>query len=294
MISWPVVTRASGFNRCFLASCTFTTAGMSSLRTKPWTTTLCGLLLLAAAASAFDFAALKPEGYVSDFARVIDASSKQDLERYCGRVEAVTGAQIALVTIETLEGEPVEDVANALFRKWGIGKKGKDEGIMLLLVTRDRRSRLEIGYGLEPILPDGLAGSILREMRPALKANDFGDALKAAAQHVGSTIAAAKGVRLDAPMQPARRRETGPAIPWSIVAFAGFIILASIVRRRRYYSGGGGGFLPGLLLGNMMGRRGWGDGGGTSGGGFGGYDSGDTFGGFGGGDSGGGGASSDW
>ena len=117
-------------------------------------------LLLAATAFAFDFTALKPDGYVSDFSRVLDAGAKQELEKYCARVEAATGAQIALVTIPTLGGEPVEDVANAIFRKWGIGKKRKDEGILLLLVTRDRLSRLEVGYGLEPILPDGLAGSI--------------------------------------------------------------------------------------------------------------------------------------
>jgi uncharacterized protein len=76
---------------------------------------------------------------------------------------------MALVTIATLEGEPIEDVANTIFRAWGVGQKGKNEGILLLLSIGDRRSRLEVGYGLEPILPDGLAGSILREMRPALR-----------------------------------------------------------------------------------------------------------------------------
>jgi uncharacterized protein len=251
-------------------------------------------LLLAAAAFAFDFTALNPDGYVSDFSRVLDAGAKQELEKYCARVEAATGAQIALVTIPTLGGEPVEDVANAIFRKWGIGKKGKDEGILLLLVTRDRLSRLEVGYGLEPILPDGLAGSILREMRPALRDNHFGDAFKAAAETIGSQIARAKGVSLDVQLKPERRRDPEPVIPWPLLAMIGFMTLMGILgrTRRRYYHHGGGGFLPGMILGNMMGRS-W-DYGGHGRGGFGGYDSGDTFGGFGGGDSGGGGASSNW
>ena len=118
---------------------------------------LAALAVCLTAAFAVDFTALKPQGYVSDFAGVVDAGAKEQLERYCTRVETATGAQIALVTLPTLQGEPVEDVANSLFRAWGIGKKGKDEGILLLLVIGDHKSRLEVGYGLEPIIPDGFA-----------------------------------------------------------------------------------------------------------------------------------------
>jgi uncharacterized protein len=125
----------------------------------------CALALAVAPAFAVDWKALKPQGYVSDFAGVIDAQSKAELENYCGRVEQQTGAQMALVTIQSLSGEPIEDVANTLYRAWGVGKKGKDEGILLLLAISDRRNRLEVGYGLEPILPDGFDGDILRAMR---------------------------------------------------------------------------------------------------------------------------------
>ena len=90
--------------------------------------------LFASAGSAVDWKALKPQGYVSDFARVIDPASKSQLEAYCATVERSTGAQMALVTIASLEGEPVEDVANTIYRGWGVGKKGKNEGILLLLV----------------------------------------------------------------------------------------------------------------------------------------------------------------
>ena len=256
----------------------------------------CGALFALAAGTlpGFDWKTLKPEGYVSDFARVIDPQSKQSLERYCGAVQNSTGAQIALVTIPSLQGEPIEDVANTIFHAWGVGARGKSDGVMLLLSIGERKSRLEVGYGIEPIIPDGFAGSILDEMRPALRQQHYGEAMIAAAQKVGSTIAQAKGVTINVQMPRRIQRRPSDSIPWPVI-IGGLAILFFLMRaggRGRGYGGrGGGGFLPGLILGNMMGRSTWGS---RSSGGFGGYDSGDSFGGFGGGDSGGGGASSDW
>jgi uncharacterized protein len=174
-----------------------------------------------------------------------------------------------------------------------VGQKGKNEGILLLLAIEDRRSRLEVGYGLEPILPDGLAGSMLRAMRPAVRQKDYGDAMMAAAETIGDTIAEAKHVAIGQSLP--RRVHDSPAdsIPWPMLV-GGIFLLLWLLRSggpRGYGGFGGGGFLPGLILGNMMGRNTWGS---RSSGGFGGFDSGDGFGGFGGGDSGGGGASSDW
>jgi len=262
-----------------------------------------GAVLLACSTLAFavDWKALKPEGYVSDFAHVIDPRSRAALEQYAGRVEQLTGAQMALVTLPTLEGEPIDDVANTIYRSWGVGKKGKDEGIMLLLAVGDRRSRLEVGYGLEPILPDGFDGSVLRDMRPALRAGRYGDAMLAAAETIGSTIAKAKNVSLDVSLPQRARRPSGDSIPWPAILlflFVVFWLLRTLGRGGRGGGGGGGGFWTGLILGNLLGR-GFGGGFGGGGGGFGGYDSGGGgggggFGGFGGGDSGGGGASSDW
>src|SRR5207247_5942058 len=95
---------------------------------------LCCLLALSLApAFAVDWKALKPQGYVSDFAGVIDAESKAELENYCTRVEQQTGAEMALVTIQSLNDEPIDDVANTIFRAWGGGKKGKNEGSQRLL-----------------------------------------------------------------------------------------------------------------------------------------------------------------
>lgn len=260
----------------------------------PWLRAGVALALVASAGWAVDWKTLRPQGYVSDFARVIDPSSRAQLENYCARVERATGAQMALVTIPTLNGDPIEDVANTIFRAWGVGQKGKNEGIMLLLAIQDRRDRLEVGYGLEPILPDGFDGSILRAMRPALRQGDYGDAMMAAAQTIGDTIAKAKNVSLDVRLPQRVQENPVDQIPWPLILGGIFLLfwLARIVRPRGYASGyRGGGFLPGLILGNMMGRSAWGS---RGSGGFGGYDSGDTFGGFGGGDSGGGGASSSW
>jgi uncharacterized protein len=250
------------------------------------------LALFACALEAVDWKALKPQGYVSDFANVIDAASKNQLEAYCGIVERSTGAQVALVTIPSLEGEPIDDVANTMFRAWAIGQKGKNEGILMLLAIQDRRSRLEIGYGLEPILPDGLDGSVLRDMRPALRQQHYGEAMMAAAETIGNAIAQAKHVQLQARLPRRIHRTTSDSIPWPLV-IGGLGLFFWLMRSggpRGF--GGGGGFLPGLILGSVLNRGTWGS---RGSGGFGGPDSGDGgFGGFGGGDSGGGGASSDW
>ena len=256
-----------------------------------WKTLRLGLLLglCACAGRAVDWKALQPQGYVSDFAGVIDPASKAQLEAYGGIVEHSTGAQMALVTIASLEGEPIEDVANTIFRAWGVGRKGKNEGILLLLSIGDRGSRLEVGYGLEPILPDGLAGSILREMRPALRQGDYGDAMMAAAETIGSAIAKAKNVELTARLPRRTRPAVSDSFPWPVLIAGVFFLLLLLTRGGR--GGGGLGILPWLILGNVMGGS---MGGGRGGGGFGGFDSGGGFGGFGGGDSGGGGASSNW
>ena len=162
---------------------------------------------------------------------------------------------------------------------------------MLLLVVNDRRSRVEVGYGLEPIIPDGFAGSILREMRPALRQGQYGEGIMAAAQTIGSTVAKAKNVSLDAQLPRRVHRSTGDSIPWPII-LGGLLLVFWLMRAGGRRGGGGGGFLAGMLLGNLMGG---GFGGRSGGGGFGGSDSGGGgFGGFGGGDSGGGGASGSW
>lgn len=245
---------------------------------------LCALLLAAAVAPAADWGALQPQGFVNDFAGVIDPASRQQIDAYCAAVQKATGAQLAFIVLRDLDGEPAEDVANTIFRKWGIGQKGENNGVLLLLSVRDKRSRLEVGYGLEPILPDGSAGDLLRAMRPALRQGQYGEAFLVAAHQIGEKVAREKGVTIDEsvrPRRPVSRPQKG--LPWPAILI-GLLALLFLFGR-----GGGG---PWWLLPMMMnGGRGGG------GGGFGGYDGGGGgggFGGFGGGDSGGGGSSSDW
>ena len=248
------------------------------------------LALTAAWAWSLDTSKLKPTGYVNDFAHKLDPAGKQALESYCANLERVTGVQMAIVTVDSLDGEPVEDVANRLYREWGIGKKGKDEGLLLLLAVKDRKDRVEVGYGLEPILPDGFVGDVAVDMRPLLQQGQYGAAILQGIESMGSRVAAAKHVTLDFGVEAPRPlvQSRGRGIPFPLI-IVGVLVLLFLMRR----GGGGGGLLAGMILGNLLGgggRGGWGGGGGFGGGGGGGG----GFGGFGGGDSGGGGASSSW
>lgn len=255
------------------------------------------LLLIAAGAAGVNVAELDYKGYINDFAGVLDQYAERDLGQYLARVEKAAGAQIAVATLKSIEGEPIEQFANDLFRRWGVGQKNQDNGVLLLLVIGERRSRLEVGRGLEPVITDGTAGSLLREMRPALADGRYNEAVGTAVESLARRIAQARGVNLALAPPPLRRvpeAEKPGGFPWPILLVLGFLlfILPRLTRRRRYYYGSrGGGLFPGLMLGSMLTRPTYG---GHGHGGFGGYDSSDSFGGFGGGDSGGGGASSSW
>lgn len=262
---------------------------------------LCLLLLLSALALPADFPSLKPQGYISDYAGVLPAPVRAQLEKYCAAVEAKTGAQIAVLLVPSLQGEPIEDVAVDVFQKWGVGKKGTDEGVLLLLATQDRRMRLEVGYGLEPVIPDGFAGDVLRAMRPALRANDYGAAISGAVRTLGERIAASKGVQIDQALPPtAQPTAYDPAPRLFLPVLVGLVfvfwMIALARSGHRYGRAGrtyGTDLLTGMLIGSLLGRS---MGGPRGGGGFGGYSSGGFggFGGFGGGRSGGGGASGSW
>src|ERR1700679_456325 len=187
---------------------------------------LAGLLCVVAPALAVDWKALKPQGYVSDFAHVVDAQSRAEIDAYGDRVKQATGAELAFVTIQSLQGEPIEDVANDLFHAWGIGRKGEDDGVLYLLSTGDHKARLEVGPGLGGAIPDGMAGLLLDDMRPALRQGQFGAAFVAAAERLGSTIAQSKGVTIPPPAAQFHvRRSTPDSIPWPLILFGIFFLL---------------------------------------------------------------------
>ena len=186
------------------------------------------LALTAAAAWSLDTSKLKPTGYVNDFAHKLDPGGQQALEAYAANLERTTGVQMAIVLVDSLDDEPVEDATNRLFREWGVGKKGANEGLMILLSVQDRKSRVEVGYGLEPVITDGFSGGVLRNVRPILQQGNYAGALLAAAQELGNQIAQSKGVALA--QQPAVPRSFGyptrrPArIPFPLIVI-GLIVL---------------------------------------------------------------------
>ncbi len=248
---------------------------------------------------------IRPQGYVTDLAHVITPATKDRLEALGAEVQQKTGAQIAVVTVDSLDGQSKEDYAADLYKHLGVGSKQDNRGVLLLVAPKERQYRIEVGYGLEPVINDARAGDIGREMVPDLKQQNYSAAILLGATRVAQLIAADKGVQLNGvpayrPRAPAS--QTPWWLPWLIIAITFFIIrgLARAVRgggRGPRSGGGSGSALPWFLLGSSLGGRGgsWGGGfGGSSGGYSGGGGGFGGFGGFGGGLSGGGGAGGSW
>jgi len=249
------------------------------------------LVLLCVAARAESVKDLKPAGYVNDFAHVIDQNTAAQMEDICHQIDDKAHAQIAVVTVNTLDGEDIESYAVALFHQWGIGAKSTNRGVLILYAIRDHRARIEVGYGLEPILPDGKTGSFQREAIPLMRQGEYSQALLLVTTRVADVIAQDAGVQLtnaqpQAPAQPDNEPEGGISLGGIIlIIIVILIVLATPLRSILFW----------MLFSNVFGggrRGGWGGGGGF--GGFGGGGGGGGFGGFGGGSSGGGGSSSSW
>ena len=242
----------------------------------------------------------QPTSYVSDFAGVVDAGSKQQMEDLCKQVYDKAGATIEVVTVKSLDGMAIEDFTSQLEDKWKVGAKGTDKGVILLFAIQDRKRRIEVGRGLEGVLNDAKVGDIGRSLVPLLQAGQYGPAMLSGVRQVGQDIAQDANVTLDlTPVQHSYHREV--VVPqrhghgWiSIVILVVFLFLLF----RGGGRGGGSGWMW-FLLGNMMGGgfgggRGGGFGGGGGGGGGDSDGGGGNFGGGFGGGSDGGGASGDW
>jgi uncharacterized protein len=267
--------------------------------------------LICAGVRAEKIKDLKPQGYVNDFAGVLSAPAKEKLTTLCGEVDHSAGAQIAVVTVHSLEGESAEQYTFELASQWGVGPKQLSRGVMILVAPDEHKYYTAVGYGLEGILPDGKVGGFGREAVPLLRQNNYDGALMLMTQRVAAVIAADKGVTLTSlygvSPSPAGNDSTTSVrfqlqwiVPLGVLIFFA-IIVASIFRlsgpRGSGRRGGGGmSSLGWFILGNMIGGGGRGgySGGGSSwgGGGFGG--GGGGFGGFGGGGFGGGGAGGSW
>jgi uncharacterized protein len=247
------------------------------------------LLSLSLLVQAEKVSELQPTGYVNDFAQVINPNAHARMEEICQQIDQKAHAQIAVVTINTLDGSDVETFAVDLLKKWGIGQKATDRGVLILYAIRDRRARIEVGYGLESILPDGKVGGFQREAIPLMRSSNYSDALLLVTTRVAEVIASDAGIQLSgsqprAPTQPTEEPGGGFSIGgFVLVVIILLIVLFTPLRSLLFWM-----FFSSLFGGGR--RGGWG--GGFGGGG--GWGGGGGFGGFGGGSSGGGGASSSW
>jgi uncharacterized protein len=232
---------------------------------------------------------LKPTDYINDFAGVLSPQTIAELDRVCSTVYRRGNAQIVAVTLKNLGGDDIDDFAARLEEKWKIGRKGSDRGVLILIAVEDHKYRIEVGYGLEGILPDAKAGDIGRQMVPTLKQGDYNTAVRIAVIGVAKVIAADAGIDLSQQPRPgpgmqqqSRQVHLSP-LQTLIGGIVLLVVLFLLARSGLLW------FLLGMFLGGGFGGRG----GGYGGGGFGGGDGG-GFGGGEGGSSGGGGASGSW
>jgi uncharacterized protein len=237
---------------------------------------------------------------VNDLANVIDADSEREIDRRIRSLQAASGDIVVVATVPTYKPyADIEEYAVKMFENGGrgIGEKGKDNGLLIVVAVEDRRIKVEVGYGLEGFVTDGFAGETIRDIiTPQFRNGNYGAGLLAGTTAIINRIAEQRGVTLqDVPRDAPARRRTGGGFPWWILIIWILILLLNSRRRRRRRIWGGGpwsGWNSGI---GPFGGGGFGGGfGGFGGGGFGGGRGGGGFGGFGGGRSGGGGASGGW
>lgn len=236
-------------------------------------------IFFSSVASFGTFPSNPRESMVVDQANLLHSDTEQTILDVNKALEE-TGAQIVVVTISSLEGADLESYSNELFRTWEIGDAKKNNGILLLIAKEEKKIRIEVGYGLEGAIPDGLAGRIIREeISPLFKEGDYDLGVLNGFNALATKVAEEYGVTI----KTKGYRETSLSegeielSPWQIILLIviAIFVLPKLMRSPLFW----------LILGSGRGR------GGRGGGGFGGGSSG---GGFGGGSSGGGGASGGW
>ena len=250
----------------------------------------CAIALALACAFAIPALAATPTfpaltGRVVDDAHVLSPEIVTQLTQKLEDLEARTSRQLVVVTLPSLQGYEIEDYGYQLGRAWGIGQKKLNNGVLFIIAPNERKVRIEVGYGLEPILTDALSSVILQtNVLPKFRDGDMAGGI------VAGTDAITEQLLLDAPAAKARvaaaeKQVSQPQFNPAILIFIAFIIFT--IFGRIFGRRGGMGALPWIILGSGMGRGGWGGGGGFGGGGGGGF-------GGGGGSFGGGGSSGSW
>ncbi|SHK06135.1 TPM domain-containing protein [Hymenobacter psychrotolerans] len=241
-----------------------------------------------------------PPRIVNDLAGMMQPNEVAALEQKLVAYNDSTSSQIAVVTVPSLGDYDIADFAQQLYESWGIGQKGSNNGVLILIAEQERKARIQTGYGLEGAIPDALAKRIISNtIVPAFKQERYYEGIDRATDQL---IALAKGeYKADQTTKTRQRSNDSSGSGWQFWLIIGALILFMLLRNRGGGSGGaggrrnrgfGGGMVPPIIFGDFSGGRGT-FGGGFGGGGFGGGGGG-GFGGFGGGSSGGGGASGDW
>ena len=268
--------------------------------TRPFMVALFALVLTVTGTSAFAIDLKFPDQNgtrVVDQANVLSDATEKDLDLKLKGLEDTTTDQIVVVTVDSLQGDEIEDYANRLLRAWKIGQSGqikassgqtyKDNGVVLLIAPNERKVRIEVGYGLEPVMTDAMSSIIIRrQILPQFKSGDYDAGAEAGVDAIIQQLSLDRGVAIQkaqAAAQQTEQQSSRGGLPLPVIIF---IIIFILIFAR--------GWLPWLILGNVLGGGGrggdWGGGGGFGGGGFGG-DGGFSGGGGGGG---GGGASGGW
>ncbi len=235
-------------------------------------------LLLSQAAFALDVPELK--GRINDYAEILAPNQEAELENFLKDAETRTSSQIALLTIASLEQENIEDFSLKTVETWKLGQKNKDNGALLLIALKEKKIRIEVGYGLESVLTDVKSGFIIRNViTPYFKKRDFYTGIKnglAAIYGFASKEYQVSDQELAKYKNAEKQKETSH-LPGAVLVLIVMLLFGGFGRR----GGKGGGILPWLVVGSMLGS------GGRSSGGFGGFSGG-------GGGFGGGGASGGW
>jgi uncharacterized protein len=243
---------------------------------------LASLLFAGAVARALDVPELK--GPVNDYAGLLSVDEQRALASKLETHKQATGHELTLLTVPSLEGDTIEQFSIRVAEKWKTGSKEQDNGLVLLVARDDRKTRIEVGYGLEGNITDAFSSALLREvLQPAFRENNYAGGLN---QAFDMLMAKAQGIAIDPP-KPSKARQRsnlGNGLVFGVILLIALTSMFGRKRRRR------GGFFFGPGVGWGGGGGGWGGGGGGWGGGGGG---GGGWGGGGGG-FGGGGASGDW
>ena len=234
---------------------------------------------LASLAAATEPTVPTPRGYVSDYVGVIDSATTRDLEALIGELKSKTGAEIAVVVVNSTAPLTAFDYGMKIAEAWKPGAKDKDNGVVFLVAMKDHQMFILTGYSVEGVLPDGKVGAIRDQLiRPAFRRGDYAAGIRAGTEAIAAAIAEGAGVRLTSSHGVAPARGATPRFS-ALVPILLLIIFLIVFSRFPLF--------PLFLGGFGGGGRGGGFGGGFSGGGGG-------FGGFGGGGFGGGGAGGDW